>query len=69
MMHDLEHHAEKGRRATYEREHHIVLYLNKFRDSVPSVTKDFVQNCDQVQYLIRVGLSKSLLRVKCVDTK
>ena len=33
------------------------------------VTKDFVQNCDQVQYLIRVGRSKSLLRVKCVDTK
>ena len=69
MMHDLKHHTEKRRRATYEREHQSALYLNKFRDSVPSVTKDFVQNCDQVQYLIRVGRSKSLLRVKCVDTK
>ena len=69
MMHEQDHHAGKRRETNYEREHHIVLYLNKFWDSVPCVIKDFVQNCDQVQYLIRVGWSKSLLGVKCMDTE
>ena len=38
-------------------------------NSVLSVTRNFVQNCDQVQYLTRAGRSKSLLGMKCVDTE